>query len=98
MAAFRKGHVKVVKWMVNHVMQFPSDQEMTRYISTVNDKVSDLCISLFRRTEIYTNIEQICGLINFIFLIISLLGIIREMSRMHKNNKSRQRSAGSESQ
>lgn len=40
MAAFRKGHVKVVKWMVNHVMQFPSDQEMTRYISTVNDKVS----------------------------------------------------------
>lgn len=38
MAAFRKGHVKVVKWMVNHVTQFPSDQEMTRYISTVNDK------------------------------------------------------------
>lgn len=38
MAAFRKGHVKVVKWMVNHVTQFPSDQEMTRYIATVSDK------------------------------------------------------------
>lgn len=38
MAAFRKGHTKVVKWMVNHVAQFPSDQEMTRYISTVSDK------------------------------------------------------------
>ncbi|XP_059621039.1 ankyrin repeat and KH domain-containing protein mask isoform X3 [Phlebotomus argentipes] len=38
MAAFRKGHTKVVKWMVNHVTQFPSDQEMTRYISTVSDK------------------------------------------------------------
>lgn len=41
MAAFRKGHMKVVKWMVNHVTQFPSDQEMSRYISTINDKVSN---------------------------------------------------------
>lgn len=38
MAAFRKGHIKVVKWMVKHVSQFPSDQEMTRFISTVSDK------------------------------------------------------------
>lgn len=38
MAAFRKGHVKVVKWMVKHVSQFPSDQEMSRYISTLTDK------------------------------------------------------------
>lgn len=38
MAAFRRGHVKVVKWMVHHVTQFPSDQEMIRYISTVSDK------------------------------------------------------------
>ncbi|XP_015790056.1 ankyrin repeat and KH domain-containing protein 1 isoform X2 [Tetranychus urticae] len=37
MAAFRKGHVKVVKWMVKHVTQFPSDQEMTRYIAMIND-------------------------------------------------------------
>jgi hypothetical protein len=43
MAAFRKGHMKVVKWMVNHVTQFPSDQEMTRYISTVSDKVWQCC-------------------------------------------------------
>lgn len=38
MAAFRKGHIKVVKWMVNHVTQFPSDQEMTRYVATISDK------------------------------------------------------------
>merc|ERR1712071_515357 len=36
--AFRKGHVKVVKWMVKKVTQFPSDQEMTRFISTTVDK------------------------------------------------------------
>ena len=40
MAAFRKGHVKVVKWLVKHVMQFPSDQECVRYIATVTDKVT----------------------------------------------------------
>lgn len=39
MAAFRKGHVKVVRWMVNHVSQFPSDQEMTRFLATLSDKV-----------------------------------------------------------
>lgn len=38
MSAFRKGHLKVVKWMVKHVTQFPSDQEMTRYLALVNDK------------------------------------------------------------
>ncbi|XP_062525122.1 ankyrin repeat domain-containing protein 17 isoform X10 [Bombyx mori] len=38
MAAFRKGHIKVVKWMVGVVTQFPSDQEMTRYICTISDK------------------------------------------------------------
>ena len=39
MAAFRKGHIKVVKWMVKHVSQFPSDTELQRFISTVADKV-----------------------------------------------------------
>merc|ERR1712183_497208 len=34
----RKGHSKVVKWMVKHVAQYPSDQELTRYIATINDK------------------------------------------------------------
>lgn len=44
MAAFRKGHTIVVEFMVNHVTQFPSDQEMTRYISTVSDKnLSEKC-------------------------------------------------------
>ena len=36
MAAFRKGHSKVVKWMVKHVSQFPSDTELTRYIATIS--------------------------------------------------------------
>ena len=40
MAAFRKGHVKVVKWLVKHVMQFPSDNECMRFIATCTDKVS----------------------------------------------------------
>lgn len=39
MTAFRKGHVKVVKWLVRHVTQFPSDKECARYITTVTDKV-----------------------------------------------------------
>ena len=39
MSSFRKGHVKVVKWLVKHVTQFPSDQECMRYIATITDKV-----------------------------------------------------------
>lgn len=39
MAAFRKGHLKVVKWLVRHVQQFPSDTECTRYLTTIVDKV-----------------------------------------------------------
>jgi len=31
MAAFKKGHVKIVRWIVRHVKQFPSDQEMSRF-------------------------------------------------------------------
>merc|ERR1712142_88048 len=38
MAAFRKGHSKVVKWLVKHVTQFPSDTELTRLIATISDK------------------------------------------------------------
>ena len=37
MAAFRKGHVKVVKWLVKYITQIPSDNEMLRYISTLDD-------------------------------------------------------------
>ena len=40
MAAFRKGHSKVVKWLVKHVTQFPSDTELNRFIATISDKVS----------------------------------------------------------
>lgn len=38
MAAFRRGHVKVVKLMVRHVTQFPSDQEINRFMALVNEK------------------------------------------------------------
>ena len=41
MAAFRKGHTKVVKWMVKHVCQFPNDQELSRYISTIQSHEKD---------------------------------------------------------
>ena len=55
MAALRKGHIKVVKWMVNHVTQFPSDQEMTRYISTINEKDlldrCDECIKIIKAAK-----------------------------------------------
>lgn len=39
MAAFRRGHIKVVKWMVKKVTQFPSENEIKRYIATITDKV-----------------------------------------------------------
>merc|ERR1711983_9627 len=32
------GHSKVVKWLVKHVTQFPSDTELTRFIATISDK------------------------------------------------------------
>jgi ankyrin repeat domain-containing protein 17 len=63
MAAFRKGHSKVVKWLVKHVTQFPSDTELNRFIATISDKVrlSQLflfTINLIRNginTEVVTN-------------------------------------------
>lgn len=46
MAAFRKGHIKVVKWLVKHVHQFPSDSECTRFVSTLSDKVSSYLVEV----------------------------------------------------
>ena len=46
-AAFRKGHVKVIKWMVKHVAQFPSDPECMRYISTITDKVGEASVTSY---------------------------------------------------
>ena len=40
MTSFRKGHVKVVKWLVKHVSQFPPDSDCKRFIQTLTDKVS----------------------------------------------------------
>ena len=37
MASFRRGHVNVVKWLVRHVAQFPSDTECQRFIAAVTD-------------------------------------------------------------
>ncbi len=34
----QKGHFKAVKFLVGYVSQFPSDSELTRYISTLSDK------------------------------------------------------------
>lgn len=45
MAAFRKGHLKVAKWLVRRIAQFPSDQECQRFIATVADAVS-ICTDL----------------------------------------------------
>ena len=39
MSAFRKGHIKVVKWLVRVVSQFPSDSDLKRYMQTLSDKV-----------------------------------------------------------
>ena len=41
MAAFRKGHVKCVKFMVRHVNQFPSDNECMRFIQTTSAASTD---------------------------------------------------------
>ena len=41
-----QGHTKVVKYLVDHVTQFPSDADLTRYINTLSDKVLPLSLSL----------------------------------------------------
>lgn len=33
MAAFKRGHVKICKFLVKHVRQFPSDQDCQRYVN-----------------------------------------------------------------
>lgn len=40
MVAFRRGHSKVVKYLVRQVRQFPSDADCRRLISTITDKVN----------------------------------------------------------
>ena len=38
-----QGHCKVVKYLVEHVTQFPSDADLTRYVNTLSDKASGPC-------------------------------------------------------
>ena len=47
MAAFRKGHIKVVKYLVRQVRQFPSDTDCRRLINTITDKVNIFLINKF---------------------------------------------------
>ena len=62
MASFRKGHVKVVRWMVKHVQQFPSDAECLRFKSSVPDKV--IFCSVFIDTSFHV-IKQIIYIFNW---------------------------------
>ena len=68
MAAFRKGHLKVVKWMVKHVTQFPSDPECMRFIQTVTDKVNNKVMFLLyvfiipRQRKLKGDIGMLCSI------------------------------------
>ena len=42
MAAFRRGHLTVVERMMNHVTEFTSDTELSRLITTISDKVTNI--------------------------------------------------------
>jgi ankyrin repeat domain-containing protein 17 len=53
MASFRKGHNKVVKYLVRQVRQFPSDADCRRLISTITDKVN-IKIEFFSFNECFT--------------------------------------------
>ena len=46
--------MRVVKYLVDYVTQFPSDTECTRYIATISDKVvySILCLNNNRNSII----------------------------------------------
>ena len=50
MAAFRKGHIKVVKWLVKHAKQFPADPDCKRFMQTVSDKVSEI---MFENVDVF---------------------------------------------
>ena len=55
----QQGHVKVVRWMVKHVNQFPSDTDCLRYIATISDRVSQssdvLCRELCIEHLVYSH-------------------------------------------
>merc|ERR1712176_444366 len=52
MAAFKKGHFKVVKYLVKKVTQFPSDTECYNYIQSIKDKDQDLKMKCANCVEI----------------------------------------------
>ncbi|KAL3247790.1 hypothetical protein MRX96_056864 [Rhipicephalus microplus] len=52
MAAFRRGHVKAAKWLVKQVAQFPSDQEMARFMATLGPDSRDLLRKCHQCTEV----------------------------------------------
>merc|ERR1712088_1265544 len=55
------GHSKVVKWLVKHVTQFPSDTELTRFIATISDKdllkKTHQCLEIIRVAKEHQQVE-----------------------------------------
>ena len=52
MAAFKKGNIKVVKWLVKLVSQFPPDSDCKGLLQKVSDKVRKLLVfSVFIFTD-----------------------------------------------
>ena len=43
MAAFRKGHVQLVEWMVKRVTQFPSDEQISRILTIADIDLLPKC-------------------------------------------------------
>ena len=43
MAAFRKGHVQLVEWIVKRVPQFPSNEEIARIIAIADNNLLPKC-------------------------------------------------------
>lgn len=74
MASFRKGHVKVSKWMVKHVNQFPSDQELSRYIATVSDKVNR--IYLLTQSVTVESLDFLLALFSWVPLVHELISSV----------------------
>merc|ERR1711937_798391 len=58
MAAFKKGHVKVVKHLVKKVTQFPSDQECYNYIQSIKEKDPELRMRCAQCVEIIITAKE----------------------------------------
>lgn len=57
---FLQGHVKVVRYLVKEVNQFPSDSECMRYIATITDKVRWEGGKYLRRNGVVSQLQRQC--------------------------------------